>query len=64
MEILLSYGSHAKSVIPELTKIADYFEKDEKDFPKQLMLMKAKCVRDTIHAIEASTDKPELIGIK
>ena len=64
MEILLSYGSHAKSVIPELTKIADYFEKDEKDFPKHLMLMKAKCVRDTIHAIEASTDKPELIGIK
>jgi hypothetical protein len=60
MKILLSYGTHAKSVIPELTKIANYFEKDEKDFPKELMLMKAKCVRETIVAIEASTDTPEL----
>ncbi|MCX6877828.1 MAG: DUF6288 domain-containing protein [Verrucomicrobia bacterium] len=64
MEILLSYGAHAQSVIPELTRIADYFEKDEKDFPRNLMLMKAKCVRETIRAIQASTDKPELIGIK
>ena len=64
MKILLSYGTHAKSVTPELKKIADYFEKDEKDFPKKLMLMKAKTVRDTIAAIEASTDSPELIRIK
>jgi HEAT repeat protein len=64
MKILLSYGTHAKSVIPELTRIADYFEKDEKDFPKNLMIMKAKCVRETIRAIEASTDSPELIRIK
>ena len=60
MKVLLSYGAHAKSVIPELTKIANYFEKDEKDFPKELMLLKAKCVRETIAAIEASTDTPEL----
>jgi len=64
MKILLTYGTNAKSVIPELTKIADYFEKDEKDFPKNLMLMKAKCVRETILAIEASTDSPELIRLK
>jgi hypothetical protein len=64
MEILLSYGTHAKSVIPELTKIGNYFEKDEKDFPKELMLRKAKSVRDTIRAIEASTDSPELIHLK
>jgi hypothetical protein len=64
MKILLSYGTHAKAVIPELTRIADYFEKDEKDFPRNLMLMKAKCVRETIRAIEASTDAPELIRIK
>ena len=64
MKILLSYGTHAKSVIPELTRLADYFEKDEKDFPKELMLMKAKCVRETIRAIEASTDSPELIRLK
>ena len=64
MKVLLSYGAHAKTVIPELTRIADYFEKDEKDFPKELMLMKAKCVRETITAIESSTDSPELIRLK
>jgi hypothetical protein len=64
MTILLSYGTHAKPFIPELTKIADYFEKDEKDFPKKLMLAKAKSVREAIAAIEASTDSPELIRIK
>jgi hypothetical protein len=64
MKILLSYGSHAKTVIPELTKIANYFEKDEPDFPKNLMLRKAKSVRETIAAIEASTEGPELIRIK
>ena len=64
MEILLSYGANTKSVIPDLTRIADYFEKDEKDFPRHLMIMKAKCVRETIRAIHASTDKPELIGIQ
>jgi hypothetical protein len=60
MKILLSYGTHAKSVIPKLIKIANYFEKEEKDFPKELMLRKAKCVRETIRAIEAATDTPEL----
>ena len=64
MKVLLAYGTHAKAVIPELTKIADYFEKDDKDFPKNLMLVKAKSVRETIAAIEASTDSPELIRLK
>ncbi len=64
MKILLTYGTHAKVVIPELTRIGDYFEKDEKNFPKQLMLVKAKSVRETIAAIEASTDTPELIRLK
>ena len=64
MKILLSYGTHANSAIPELTKIAHYFEKEEKDFPPDLMMMKAKCVRETIRAIQASTDSPELIGIQ
>jgi hypothetical protein len=64
MKILLSYGTHAKPVIPELTRIGNYFEKEEKDFPKELMLRKAKCVRETIRAIEASTDSPQLINLK
>ena len=64
MTILLTYGTRAKPAIPELTKIADYFEKDEKDFPRELGRQKAQCVRETIRAIEASTDSPELIRLK
>jgi len=64
MKVLLSYGANAKSVIPQLAKLADYFEKDEKDFPRELMLVKAKCVRETIRAIEVSTDSPQLIRLK
>ena len=60
MKCLLAYGSHAQPLVPELEKIARYFEHDEPDFPKHLMLVKAKCVRDTIAAIQASTDAPEL----
>jgi hypothetical protein len=63
MKILLSYGAHAKEVIPELQKVGDYFEKEEKDFPEELMLMKAKSVRETIAAIEAATAKPELVHL-
>lgn len=64
MKILLTYGAHAKAVIPELTQIANYFEKDEKDFPRHLMIQKAKTVRETITAIEASKDTPRLIRIR
>ncbi len=60
MEILLSYGTHAKGVIPELNKIADYFEKDEPNFPPKLMAVKAKSVREAIRAIEASQESPKL----
>jgi hypothetical protein len=60
-KILLSYGTHAKPFIPELEKVAHYFAKEEKDFPAQLMLMKANEVRTTITAINASTETPTLI---
>ena len=63
MEILLSYGTHAKAVIPELTELANYFEKDEPDFPRELMKQKAKSVRGTIRAIKATTETPELIRL-
>jgi hypothetical protein len=63
MKILLTYGTHAKAVIPDLTRIAQYFEREEKDFPPHLMLEKATSVREAITAIEASTDTPELIRI-
>jgi hypothetical protein len=64
MKILLAYGTHAKAVIPELEKLAHYFEKEEKDFPKNLGLQKANSVRDTIRQIEASTESPELIRLQ
>jgi len=58
MKLLLSYGTHAKVAIPELTRIASYFENEEPDFPRELMRKKARTVRETIAAIEASTDYP------
>jgi hypothetical protein len=64
MKILLSYGTHAKAVVPELTELANYFEKDEPDFPEELMKQKAKSVRDTIRAIETTTETPELTRLK
>ncbi len=64
MKILLAYGTHAKAVIPELTRIANYFEKEEKDFPRRLMLQKANAVRETIEAIDASQETPKLNRIK
>ena len=63
MKILLNYGSQAKAVIPELEKIANYFENEEPDFPKKLGLQKATSLRDTIKAIEACADKPTLIKL-
>jgi hypothetical protein len=64
MKILLTYGTHAKGVVPELAKIAHYFEKEEQDFPPQLMLQKAAAVREAIAAIEAATDSPALIHLE
>lgn len=64
MKILLSYGSHAKPFIPKLAEIENYFDKEEKDFPRHLMTVKAQSVRDTIRAIEASSETPDLINIQ
>ncbi len=60
MEMLKSYGTHAKRVIPDLEAAAKYFENEEPDFPRNLSLGKAKVVRDAIAAINASTETPEL----
>jgi len=64
MKILLTYGARAKPVIPDLQRIAESFEKGEKNFPRNLSLQKAKEVRDTIRAIEASNEYPELTSLK
>jgi len=63
MKILLGYGAHARSVIPDLARIADYFEKEEMDFPMELKLRKARCVRETIQALKATTETPEILHL-
>ncbi len=60
MKMLESYGAHAKRVIPQLEAAANYFEKEETDFPKKLSLEKAKSVRETIKKIAASSEMPKL----
>jgi len=64
MKILLDYGAHAKSAVPELKQLAESFEKGEKSFPRKLSLDKARAVRETIRAIEASDEYPELKRIE
>ncbi|KPJ74720.1 MAG: acetylesterase [Planctomycetes bacterium DG_20] len=64
MKILLSYGARAKSAVPELKQIADGFDRGEKNFPRNLSLDKARVVRETIRAIEASREYPELMRIE
>ena len=63
MDMLKKYGAHGKRVIKELESVANYFENEEKDFPRRLSLDKAKAVRDTIAYINASTEKPPLIHL-
>lgn len=63
MQILCSYGVHAQQVLPELRRLADYFEKDEPDFPRELMQQKAKCVREAIATIEQAKEGPELVRL-
>lgn len=63
MAILCSYGDKAKVALPDLRRLADYFAKDEPDFPAELMQQKAKCVREAIATIEAATSGPELVPL-
>ena len=64
LEILRGYGANAQASIPELLRIADYFENDEKDFPKKLSLQKAEAVRAAVAAIREAEGRPALIRIQ
>ena len=64
LKILLSYGTHAKSVIPTLERAAAYYEAGEEGFPKNLSKQKAENIREAIRTIEASKDSPKLIRIQ
>ena len=63
LEMLKRYGAHAQRAIPRLEKAIDYFENEEKDFPKALSLQKAEAVRQTIREIRAMTEKPKLLDL-
>ena len=60
MEVVRMYGAHGKRVLPQLRALATYFADEEKDFPRHLGQKKAACVRETIAAVEAATEMPEL----
>jgi len=64
MEILVSYGAHAKPMIPTLKQLADRFAKGEGTFPRHLSLQKAEIIRQTIRTIEASDEYPKLIHLE
>jgi hypothetical protein len=64
LKILLTYGGHAKPMVPELNRIADGFADGEPDFPMRLSQDKAAAVREAIAQIEASTEMPELIRMR
>ena len=64
MELLKSYGVHARRAIPQLEANAEYFETGEPKFPKRLSLGKAKLTRETIAQIKSAERKPELLSLK
>ena len=64
MDILCTYGTRAKPMIPQLQRLADEISKGEKDFPKNLSIRKAEVIRETIRKIESSTESPDLIRIQ
>lgn len=63
-ELLLKYGTHAKSSIPALKKTVAFFAAGEKNFPKKLSLQKAKTLEETIQAIESADQTPKLLLLK
>jgi HEAT repeat protein len=63
-ELLLKYGTHAKSSIPALKKTVAFFAAGEKNFPKKLSLQKAKILEETIQAIESADQTPKLLLLK
>jgi Family of unknown function (DUF6288) len=64
LKILVSYGAHAKSAIPELKQAAEMFDKGQKGFPQHMTIQKAADVRKAIAEIEAATEVPELRSIR
>jgi HEAT repeat protein len=64
LNILVTYGANAKSVLPQLNQAAEQFDKGVPGFPPHMSVGKAAAVRKAIADIQAATDKPVLIKIK
>jgi len=62
MEMLESYGAHAKSTLPELRELATWCRSEE-DFPEWARQQKREAVEASIQRIEASTEAPALISL-
>jgi hypothetical protein len=64
LEVLRTYGVHAKRTIPELKELAEYFAGNNPPyFPNHLSQRKAQNVRETIKFLEKTEERPELINI-
>lgn len=64
LEILRRYGAHAQPFVPELLRAAEFFEREEKDFPPKLGKQKAEAVRAAAAAILEDTARPTLVRIR
>ncbi len=64
MDILASYGTHAKPMIPQLQQMAEQISKGEGQFPMPLSIRKAEVIRETIRKIQASTETKDLIRLQ
>lgn len=62
MKILLTYGSAAKGSIPKLKELIATFKADT-GFPGNCQKMRIDSVEETIKAIEAAKDQPELLSL-
>lgn len=63
MNMLKTYGTHARRVIPALEAMAADFEDGEEGFPGNLSKGKARLVRQTIEEIKACKNTPKLIEL-
>ncbi len=63
MKNLVSYGTHAKRLLPELHKLADEC-RTQPDFPQWARDKKVQAVLDGIKAVEATTETPTLLRLR
>jgi hypothetical protein len=64
LEVLRTYGVHAKRTIPELKELADHFAAGNPPyFPEHLSQRKARDIRETIEFLEKTEKRPTLMEV-